>query len=182
MGKFYRINQYIQAKEVFVVDEDGNSLGKMPIFNAIQKAREKGVDLVEVAPNANPPVCKLIDFQKFKYQEAKKERGEKRGQKGGELKEITFSPFIAQNDLSIRVKKAREFLEDGNKVKLRVKFKGREIGKKDFGYKIINETLTQLGEIAKPEGEPKFQGRELFLTITPNKAVNNKPNQNEQKK
>lgn len=166
VGKFYRINQYIQAKEVRVVDEKGKAIGVMPIFNAIQKARELGGDLIEVAAKAQPPVCKIIDFKKFKYLEAKKEREEKKGQKGGKLKEVMFSPFIAQNDLSIRIKRIKEFLEEGDKVKIRIRFSGRELGKKEFGYKILNQITSQLAEIATPEGESKFQGRELFLILS----------------
>jgi len=167
VGKFYRINQYIQAKEVRVVDEKGVQIGVMPIFNAIQKARETGVDLVEVSPKAVPPVCKIIDFKKFKYIEAKKEKVEKKEQKGGELKEIVLSPFIATNDLNTRKNRIKEFLKDGNKVKVRVKFSGRELSKKAFGERILNQLVTDLVEIADKEGEAKFQGRELFLTLSP---------------
>jgi len=183
VGKFYRINQYIQAKEVRVIDKDGKQIGIMPIFNAIQKAREAGVDLIEVAPNANPPVCKIIDFKKFKYLEAKKEKEDKKGQKKGELKEIVFSPFIAQNDLNTRVKKIKEFFDQGNKVKIRIKFSGRELGKKEFGYKLVEKVITNLGESANKESEPKFQGRELFLILAPNKNLTKaKGGQNEAKK
>lgn len=174
MGKFYRINQYIQAKEVRVVDETGKQIGVMPIFNAIQKAREKNADLIEVAPNAKPSVCKIIDFKKFKYLEAKKEKEEKKGQKTGELKEVVFSPFIAKNDLNIRIKKIRSFLEDGHKVKLRVKFSGRELSKKEFGYRIIDQVVNELSEISTLEIEPKFQGRELFTLILPKKNTSKK--------
>jgi len=169
VGNFYRINQYIQAKEVRVVDEEGKQIGIMPVFKAIQLAREKGLDLVEVAAKAVPPVCKIIDFKKFKYLEAKKEREEKKGQKGGEIKEIMLSPFIAQNDLNTRIRKIEEFLKEGNKVKLRVRFTGRELTKKEFGYKIIEQVLSSLGEKATKEGEAKFVGREIFLIISPKK-------------
>lgn len=169
VGKFYRINQYIQAKEVRVVDEKGTVIGVLPIFNAIQKAKELGADLIEVAPNANPPVCKIIDFKKFKYLEAKKEKEEKKGQKAGELKEVRFSPFIAQNDLKIRGKRIKEFLEDGDKVKIRIRFSGRELDKKDFGYKILNQIIGDLGESAVKDGEAKFQGKELSLILSPRK-------------
>jgi len=168
--KFYRINQYIQAKEVRVVDESGKQIGIMPIFAAIQKAREAGIDLVEVAPNAKPPVAKIIDFKKFKYLEAKKEREEKKGQKGGELKEVRFTPFIAQNDLNIRVERIKEFLKEGNKVRVIVRFSGRQITKKDFGYKVINQVIEKLGELAKKESEPKFLGRELSLILAPKRT------------
>lgn len=171
VGKFYRINQYIQAKEVRVVDDKGTVIGVLPIFNAIQKAKELGADLIEVAPNAKPPVCKIIDFKKFKYLEAKKEKEEKKGQKSSELKEVRFSPFIAQNDLKIRGKRIKEFLEDGDKVKIRIRFSGRELDKKDFGYKIINQIMGDLGESAVKDGEAKFQGRELSLILSPRKNL-----------
>ena len=179
VGKFYRINQYIQAKEVRVVDEKGTVIGVLPIFNAIQKAKELGADLIEVAPNAKPPVCKIIDFKKFKYLEAKKEQEEKKGQKGGDLKEVMFSPFIAKNDLNIRIKRIKEFLGEGNKIKIRIRFSGRELGKKDFGYKIVDQVLTELGDLANKEGEPKFMGKELFLILSPNK---NSAQKNKEKK
>lgn len=169
MAKFYRINQFIQAKEVRVVDETGKQIGIMPIFNAIQTAREQGKDLVEVSTNAVPPVAKVIDFKKFKYLEAKKEREEKKGLKGGDLKEIRLTPFIAANDLNVRIKRAREFLGEGNKVKIRVRFTGREMTKKDFGYRIIDQITGSLEEIAGKEGEAKFQGREIFLILVPKK-------------
>ena len=179
VGKFYRINQYIQAKEVRVVDEKGTVIGVLPIFNAIQKAKELGADLIEVAPNAKPPVCKIIDFKKFKYLEAKKEQEEKKGQKGGDLKEVMFSPFIAKNDLNIRIKRIKELLGEGNKIKIRIRFSGRELRKKDFGYKIVDQVLTELGDLANKEGEPKFMGKELFLILSPNK---NSAQKNKEKK
>ena len=163
MQKYYKINQYIQAKEVRVVDKDGRQLGVMPIFNAIQKAREEGVDLIEVAPMAKPPVCKIIDFKKFKYIEAKKEQEEKRGQKKGDIKEVQLSPFIATNDFQTRVNRTRKFLSEGNKVKVRVRFKGREMSKKDFGFKLIEQMTEQLKNEAVQESQPKFAGREIMV-------------------
>lgn len=168
MGKYYRINQYIQAQQVRVIDEAGKQIDVMPIFNAIQKARELGLDLVEIAPTAKPPVCKIIDFKKFKYLEDKKERGERKGQKkGGELKEVLFKPFISQNDSSYRIKRVKEFIEEGNKVKIRVKFSGRELGKKDFGYKLINQIADDLAGIATKDAETKFAGKEIFVIFSP---------------
>lgn len=167
MGKFYRINQYITASNVRVVDEKGVQVGVMPIFNAIQKARELGVDLVEVSGSTNPPVCKLIDFKKFKYIEAKKDQEEKKGTKGGVLKEIQLSPFIAKNDLEFRIRRAREFISEGNKVKLKVRFSGREISKKDFGYKIIDTIVQNLSDIASNDSDVKLMGKEIFLILSP---------------
>lgn len=168
MGKFYRINQFIQAKEVRVIDEEGGQVGVMPIFNAIQKAREKNLDLVEIAPNITPPVCKIIDFRKFKYLEEKKERSGKKGAKG-DIKEILFSPFISQNDISYRIKKAIEFLKEGNKVKIRIGFSGRELGKKEFGYKLMTQIDGELSIYGQKEAEPKFLGKELFVLFSPKK-------------
>lgn len=141
----------------------------MPIFNAIQKAREAGVDLIEVAPNAKPPVCKIINFKKFRYLEAKKEKEEKRGQKGGDIKEVQLSPFIAKNDLQTRANKTKAFIEENNKVKIRVRFRGNELGKKDYGFRLIEEISRQLEGIAIKESEPKFMGRELFVIFAPKK-------------
>jgi translation initiation factor IF-3 len=170
VGKFYRINQYIQAREVRVVDEQGAQIGVLPIFNAIQKAKEQGKDLVEVAPNAQPPVAKIIDFKKFKYLEAKKEREEKKAKKGGDLKEVRFTPFMADGDINTRIKRIREFLGDGFKIKLKVWFSGRELTRKEFGYRLIERVLAEIGEAASKEGEPRFQGREIYLIIAPSKT------------
>jgi len=176
VGKHYRINQYIQATEVRVIGEDGKQIGVMPIFNAIQEARKLGVDLVEVAPNAKPPVCKLIDFKKFIYQEAKKEKESKKGQKGGQLKEIRLSPFIAENDLLNRLNRVKEFLTQGNKVKLVVRFSGRQLGHKEFGQQLIDKALVSLNELGQLENQPKWQGRDYFVILTLKKNV--KKNEN----
>lgn len=178
VGKFYRINQYIQAKEVRVVDESGKQIGVLPIFNAIQKAKELGADLIEVAGNANPPVCKIINFKKFKYLEAKKEKEEKKGIRGGDLKELRLTPFIAPNDLNTRVRRMKEFLQEGNKVKVKIRFTGREMTKKDFGFRLMNQVIEILKDCGKPEGEAKFMGRELFQTFAPSKGTHEKQNEN----
>ena len=141
----------------------------MPIFNAIQKAREAEVDLVEVGPNAVPPVCKIINFKKFKYIEAKKEKEEKKGQKKSDLKELLLTPFMAENDLQTRINKTRNFIKDNNKVKIRIRFRGNELGKKDFGYRQITKIAESLTGIAVKENEPKFMGRELFVVFVPAK-------------
>lgn len=167
MRRFYRINQYIQAKEVRVIDESGKQIGIFSKDEALFKARQKGLDLVEVAPNANPPVCKIIDFKKFKYLENKKQRaGKKKGVKQ-DTKEVRFTPFIAQNDFNIRIEKTKEFLKEGNKVRLTVKFVGRQITRKQFGYELLKKAIEQLKEFANVEGEPKWQGRLLTINLSP---------------
>lgn len=170
MGKFYRINQYIQAQEVRVIDEQGKQLGIMPTFNAIQKARELEVDLVEVSTGAVPPVCKLIDFKKFKYIEDKKEREEKKEIKGGELKEVQFSPFIAKNDLDYRIGRVNEFLTENNKVKLRVRFSGRQMSKQAFGNRVIDQVMVGVGNKGVMDGMPKMFGKELSVIVSPVKS------------
>lgn len=128
------------------------------------------MDLVEVAPNAKPPVCKIIDFKKFRYQEAKKEQaGRKKGKIKGS-KEIRFTPFIAQNDYKIRVQRAKEFLTEGHKVKLVVKFVGRQITRKQFGFDLLKKAQEELKEVSKVESEPKFQGKLLMMVLTPTKV------------
>lgn len=165
--KFYRLNQYIKAEKVRVVDEGGTQLGIFPLTEALEKARKAGKDLVEVSPNADPPVCKIIDFKKFKYLEQKKHQEEKRKNKRNEIKEIRFTPFIAQNDFNFRIKRAEEFLKEGAKVKITVLFKGRQMTKKDFGYKILERTKEALKEYAKIEGEPKFINTRLEMLLSP---------------
>lgn len=172
--KFYRLNQYITAPQVRVVDEEGKQIGIFPIDEAIQKAKEAGADLVEVAPNANPPVCKIIDFKKFKYLEAKKQQKEKKKSKKGEIKEVRLTPFIAKNDFNFRIKKAQDFLKEGNKVKISVKFLGRQMAKKEFGYELLKNAWESLKSWAKVEGEPRFIGNQLEMLLSPLPEKNEK--------
>lgn len=180
--KFYRLNQYIQAKEVRVVDEKGKQVGVMPTEKALKQAQSKGLDLVEVAPKAKPPVCKIIDFKKFKFLESRKEQQDKKKSKKVELKEIQLSPFIAENDLNFRLNKAEKFLKQGNKVKIAVVFKGRQITKKDFGYQLIEKVLTRLKPYSEIDFEPKFFGRKLEMTLRPIKGGKSGKEKDENKK
>lgn len=152
-----------------VIDENGEQLGVMSKDEALFRARQKGMDLVEVASNANPPVCKIIDFKKFKYQEDKKERAGKKKGISQETKEIRFTPFIAQNDFDIRINRTKEFLGQGHKVKLTVKFVGRQLTHKEFGYELIKKAMDRLQGIAKIEGEPKWMGKILMQILSPMK-------------
>ena len=169
--KFYKINQYITASEVRLLDDHGKQIGVVPISEARSLSQESGLDLIEINGNAKPPVIKLISFSKFKYQEAKKLQSEKKGIMGGELKEIQMTPFIGQGDYDTRVKKSKEFLTAGNKVKLSVKFQGRQLNHKEFGYTLIEKVKADLQEFGTPEGEAKFIGRRLMLTFTPSKKI-----------
>jgi translation initiation factor IF-3 len=165
----YRINHQILAPQIRLIDEEARQIGVMAIAEARAQAAETGLDLVEIAPKAVPPVVKLIDFSKFRYQEAKKLKAEKRGVKGGELKEVQMTPFISLNDFDTRVKKTREFLTTGNKVKLSIKFQGRQITRKEFGYQLIERFTSQLADLGNPEGEAKLIGKQLVFTIAPAK-------------
>jgi translation initiation factor IF-3 len=165
--KFYKINNYISATEVRLIDEEAKQIGVLSIQEARQMAQETGLDLVEIAPLAKPPVVKLIEFTKFKYQEAKKLKSEKKGSKGGETKEVQMTPFISDNDYDTCVKKSTKFLTTGNKVRLSIKFKGRQIQRKEFGYSLISKFSDDLKELGTPEGEARLMGKRLLFTLSP---------------
>jgi len=177
MGKFYRLNQSIQAEKLRVIDGEGNLVGIITKQEAQEKAKEQGLDLVEIAPNADPPVAKIVDFQKFRYEETKKERASKKSREGG-LKELWLSPRIDDHDLKVRLNKTEEFLKDGHKVKLTVKFKGREMAHPEVGHKVLNQALSLLGEHAGVEREPKFEGRNLSVIITKIKTKKDEQTEN----
>lgn len=176
----FRANYQITAPTVRLLSDDGKQIGVMSLSEAKNRSAETGLDLVEVGPNANPPVVKLISFSKFKYQEAKKQQAEKKGIKGGEVKEIQMTPFIGQGDYETRLKRAKDFLTTGNKVKLSIKFQGRQITRKEFGYQLIDKFKTDLSEFATLEGEAKLLGKRLFQTLTPLKKSSKKNEKTEQ--
>jgi len=164
LAKFYRLNEHIQAKNLRVIDNEGNQLGVITREEALGKAKELELDLIEIASQADPPVARIVDFQKFRYEESKKEKGNKKGGEGG-LKELWLSPRIEEHDLLVRLKRTEEFLKDGYKVKLTVKFKGREMAHQDLGYKVLREAMTALGEKVGIEREPKMEGRKLSMIV-----------------
>ena len=171
--KYYKINRQITAPTLRLLDEDGKQINVVSLAEAFQLSQESGLDLVEVASSAVPPVVKLIEFSKFKYQEAKKAKAEKKGMKGGETKEVQMTPFIGQGDYDTRLKKSREFLTTGNKVKLSIKFQGRQIQKPEFGYQLVERFKNDLAEISAPEGTAKLIGKRLLITFTPVKKPKN---------
>ena len=177
MAKFYRINQNIQASSLRVIDASGSQLGILTKQEALDKSKEAGLDLIEVAPNADPPVARIIDFQKFRYQETKKDQAGKRSS-GGVLKELWLSPRIAEHDLMVRLNRAEEFLKEGDKVKLTVKFKGREMAHPENGHQVLEKCLDHFGERIVVERDRKFEGKRLSVIIAKAKGVT----QNEQTK
>lgn len=170
MGKtklFWRTDTQIRAPEVRLIGEDGKQIGIVKTSEAIEQARKVSLTLVEVSANANPPVAKIVDFGKFRYQEEKKLRKQSKGSKGGGLKEVRFSPFIGEADYLTRLKKVKEFLAEKNKVKIVVVFMGRQMGSKPFGYELIERIKKELGESIAVDMEPKFLGRHLVTIISP---------------
>lgn len=155
-------------------------MGVISKQEALLKAQELELDLIEIAPNADPPVARILDFKKFKYEESKKDRASKKGSNEGGLKELWFSPRIAEHDMMVRLRRIEEFLEDGNKVKLTVKFKGREMAHPELGHKVLKEALAYLGDKVAVERDAKFEGRKLALIVT--KSRGNKPQVNGENK
>lgn len=164
---FYRTNERIFARELRVLDTEGKQIGLLNKFDALQKARELGLDLVEIAPMAKPPVAKIIDFKKFLYQQEKKKREEKRKSKVSETKEIRLGPFMNDHDLDVMIRRGKEFLTDGDKVRLVVKFIGRQITHPEFGQQIIRKTVEALSDISKIEREAHFEGKQLISILAP---------------
>jgi len=145
-------------------------LGVITRAEALEKAKTAELDLIEVAPNADPPVARIANFQKFRYEENKKERASKKGDGAGGLKELWLSPRIAEHDLQVRLNRTEEFLKSGHKVKLTVKFKGREMAHQELGHKVLQEALTLLGTGVGVEREPKFEGRKLSMIVGKSKG------------
>ncbi len=167
--KNLRINEQIRIKEVRLSDEDGNQLGIMPTSEALQMARDEGLDLVEIVPHAKPPVCKIVDYGKYRFQMEKKLRDTKKNQKQQLLKEIKMFLKVATHDLEVKAKAARGFLEDGNKVKVTIKFKGRELAHTEIGFEVMNSVLEHIGseELYTIEKKATMEGRNMSMTLTP---------------
>lgn len=171
--KFYRVNERIGALTLRVLDANGKQIGILPKGEAQNIAKEKGLDLVEIASNANPPVVKIVDFKKFLYQQQKKRQEEKKKTKVSQNKELRLGPFINDHDLEVLVRRAREFLEDGHKVKFVVKFRGRQITHPEFGQKTLDKAIERLSDISKIEREKHFEGRQLVCLLSPEKGNKN---------
>ena len=148
----------------------GEQLGVLTRMEALEKAKQQALDLIEIAPQASPPVAKIANFQKFRYDENKKARASKKGSAEGGLKELWLSPRIAEHDLKVRLNRTEEFLKSGHKVKLTVKFKGREMTHQDLGYQVLKEALALLGDKAGVERDPKMEGRKLSMIVGKSKV------------
>lgn len=165
----YRKNRQIRAEEVRLVDKKGEQIGVVDIDKARKKAKEKELDLVEVAPQAKPPVVKLVDYPKFIYEQEKKQSKAKKKSKKGELKEIRLTPFIGEADLKTRLRRAQEFRKENDRLKFAVQFKGRQITQKKFGYDLLDKVKKELEEIYEQDGKIKLQGKRLIMYMKPRK-------------
>lgn len=159
------INEQIRDKEVRLIGENGDQLGIMSAKEAYMKAQEAGMDLVKIAPMAKPPVCKIVDYGKFKYEQSRKEKDARKKQKTIEIKEVRLSPNIDTNDLNTKVGAARKFLEKGNKVKITLRFRGREMAHMHSSKHILDEFAEQLSDIAVVEKAPKVEGRSMTMFL-----------------
>ena len=163
------VNEQIRLNEVQVISDSGEKLGVMSSRDAIAKAMEKDLDLVLVAPNANPPVCKIMNYGKYKFEQAKREKEAKKKQKALEIKELRITPNTEEHDFNFKVKNARKFLESGSKVKITVRFRGRELSYVKLGEDILNKFTDELSDIATPEKKPLLEGKNMFVILSLNK-------------
>ena len=165
--KKLRVNEEIRTKEVRLVGEKGEQLGIMPLYQALETARKQNIDLVEIAPTAVPPVCRFLDYGKYKYQQAKKERELKRNQKVSVLREVRLRPKIGIHDFESKARTAKKLLEDGDKVKVTVIFRGREIIHPEQGWKLHEKMVESLQGVALIERQPLMEGRRMIMVMTP---------------
>ena len=162
-----RFNEWIQSQKVRVIDHEGENLGVMYTREAMEQAREVGLDLVEVSPNADPPVAKFLDIGRFKYEAQKKANEQRKRQKTQEIKEIKMRPNIDDHDYETKMKKVVEFIGEGDKVKVTMRFRGREMAHGQLGMAVLHRVAEQTGEIAKVEAHPRMEGRQMLMVLAP---------------
>ncbi|MCX5495006.1 translation initiation factor IF-3 [Kaistia dalseonensis] len=163
-----RINREIRGiREIQLIDQDGQNVGLTPLDEALAMAQEAGLDLVEISPNSEPPVCKILDFGRFKYQTQKKANEARKKQKIVEVKEIKMRPAIDDHDYEVKMKAIKRFFEEGDKVKLTLRFRGREMAHQHLGMKLLERVRDETAEISKVEAEPKLEGRQMIMVLAP---------------
>ena len=168
---FIRINDRIRAREIRVIDENGEQLGILPPFEALKIARERGLDLVEVSPTAQPPFCRIQDYGKFLYEKDKSDRAARKKQKIIVIKEVKFSVTVDEHDYQTKKNQAVRFLGEGDKVKASLRFKGRQMAHRDLGYKIINRLILDIGDAGLVEFMPRMEGTTLHAILAPSKKA-----------
>ncbi len=165
----YRINEKIEAPQVRLVGADGQMAGVVDLSVALQQAIDAGLDLVEVSPNADPPVCKILDYGKFKYEAQKKANAARKKQRVIEVKEIKMRPNIDDNDYHTKMRKVHAFLDEGDKVKVTMRFRGRELAHQDIAMRVLERVRTEVGDNAKIEQFPRMEGRQMIMIMAPAK-------------
>jgi translation initiation factor IF-3 len=163
----HRINRDIRVREVQLIDHEGLNRGTTDLVEALSLAEEAGLDLVEIVPNANPPVCKILDYGKFRFLEQKKAAEARKRQKVVEVKEIKLRPGIDDHDYETKMKAVRRFFEEGDKVKVTLRFRGREMAHQDLGFRLLEKVKLETGGIAKVELEPSMEGRQMIMILAP---------------
>jgi translation initiation factor IF-3 len=163
----HRIDRDIRVREVQLIDADGQNRGKTDIIEALRLAEEASLDLVEIVPNANPPVCKILDYGKFRFLEQKKAAEARKKQKIVEIKEIKLRPGIDDHDYDVKMKAVRRFFEEGDKVKITLRFRGREMAHTDLGYRLLMKVREETAALAKVEAEPSMEGRQMIMVLAP---------------
>ncbi|MCE5257935.1 MAG: translation initiation factor IF-3 [Chloroflexi bacterium] len=172
----HRLNDEIRVREVRLIDETGKQLGIFPIREAIHLAEDRNLDLVEVAPAANPPVCRLLDYSKFLYEKARREREARKAQKQIEIKEIRLKPKIAEHDVVVKTNQARKFLAEGDKVRLRVRFRGREITHQEIARELLDRVVGMMTDVATIEQMPEMEGTTMMMVLAPVSKPSTIPN------
>ena len=163
-----RANRDIRGvREVQLIDQDGQNKGTMPFFDALAIAEEAGLDLVEIAPNSTPPVCKILDYGRFRFNEQKKQAEARKKQKTVDVKEIKVRPGIDDHDYDVKMRAMRGFFEEGNKVKVTLRFRGREMAHQGIGLRVLDRIRTDTAELAKVEAEPNMEGRQVVMVLAP---------------
>lgn len=166
--KIYRVNDYIKFSPVIVVDQNGKNLGSILLQKAKELAYSAGLDLVEISPNSRPPVCRIMDFGKFKFDQALKDKKQrKKQQKQSQVKEVRLSPSIQEHDIETKLKSAIKFFKSGQKVNVKLEFKRRELAHQNIGFDVINNFISRLADYATPLNKPKSEGRNLFCMLEP---------------
>ncbi|MBI1215141.1 MAG: translation initiation factor IF-3 [Alphaproteobacteria bacterium] len=165
-----RTNGQIRAEKVRVIDEDGEMVGVMSVRDAIEKAEDAGLDLIEISPNAEPPVCKIGDFGKYRYEQQKKEAAARKNQKIVTTKEVKLRPNIEEHDIQVKLRNARRFFDDGDKVRFTLQFRGRENEHREFGYALIRRIKEELLDVGKVEMDARQEGNSIVMIMVPAKA------------
>ena len=162
-----RVNEEIRAPQVRLIDQDGEMIGVMSARDALARAYEVGMDLLEISPNAEPPVCKITDFGKFKYEQQKKANEARKRQKVVEIKEIKVRPNIDDHDYEVKMRQMKGFIEEGDKVKVTLRFRGRELAHPELGMKLLQQVKADFEPVAKVEYEPRMEGRQMIMILAP---------------